>query len=222
MNKVPAGVWTFCAWLVMFGLAHAVVAAIDRAGLAGIFYYVFLVAGLVLLLVSVRTRPAAQSVLGGLAGLCFWSAVGEIGEGGELYENPRIWGVVLLVLIFLALRPGTRCDVFARVQRWLRLPVSSDHTGWRAPAVAFEFFFIVWTGHMLMLTGYYAPGLGIHSWLTNAVLIFSAVCSPFLLFLQYRTRAYDLAWSRAIPTVVVFWMGLEVLMKWRVVPKPWV
>ncbi len=219
---ISAGILTFFAWLGLFGVGHMAVAAIHKMGLDQPGYYIFLLLTAVLLGVSIRTRPAAQALWGGLAGLSLWSAVGEIGQAGELYEDPAIWGVVIVLLFFLIPRKETRCDFFRVLQRWLHLPYAPQPVeGWRAPAVAFEFFFIVWTGHMVMLVGYYSPGFGVHSWLTNAVLIFSIVCTPPLLYLLYRTRNWATAWGRAIPTVLVFWMGLEVLMKWGVLAKPW-
>lgn len=221
-QKIPAGLYAFFIVLLGFGLSHMLLVKVYDANLETPALYLFLVGAVALILFSRRSRPAVQAGLGLIAGLFFWSAVGEILSAGELYTQPAIWGVVLVLTIFLALRKETRCDFFIVLQKWLGLRGSTPDAGhWHTPAVAFGFFYTVWIGHMFELTAYYSPAFGIHSWLTSGILIVSLAATPFLIYLLYRTRSWAMAWGRAAPIVLIFWMGIEILMKWQVIHKPW-
>lgn len=219
---LSAGILAFFIILLGFGAAHAGMVAIIEAGLEGIFYWIFIGVGLALIFVARGRRPGVDVALGGLSGLLFWAAFGEIGEAGELFEEPAIWGVVGVVSLFLAFRPGTRCDMFCALQRRLGMQEeSAPETYWHAPIVAFEFFWLTWVAHMLLLTAYYGPAFGVHSWLTWTILIVTAIATPFIAYYVWKTRDWARGWERGIPAVLVVWSALEILMKWGVVPKPW-
>ncbi len=222
MNKLSKGTWSFIGILLVFPLGHALVVLLDKLNLQSISFFVFLVLGLVLLVVSLRVSSAWEAVLGGLAGLAFWAAVGEIGSGGELYKTQAIWGVVFLVTLFLVFRPGTRCDIFIFIQRVCRLPFTGRAApSYRGLAIAFEFFYITWVAHMLMLTGYYDPAYGVYSWLTYAVFYGTIIVTPFLLYWMQRTKTWELGIGRGVASVIICWMWVEVLMKWKVFADPW-
>lgn len=215
MKSISAGLWSFLGVLAVFPIAHWIVYNVNKPGLAAFAYLALILLGLALLFWSVRVGQSGQAILGGFAGLAFWSAFGEIGVAGDLFENTAIWGVVFMVTLLLVLRPGTRCDLFAKLQQLIRAPGSADTApsfAWRAPIIAFEFFFITWVTHMLLLTAYYVPGLGPQSWLTYLLFGASLVATPFLLYLMYRTKQLDLAIGRAIPAVIIAWMWIEILM----------
>lgn len=221
MKRIPAGILAYLIVLFNFGFSHMWMSAINRANLQDLFYWIFIVVGVGLVLWG-RSRPAAQdAALGGLAGLFFWAAFGEAGEAGELYTQPAIWGVALVLTIFLALRPGSRCDIHLWVQKTLRVHRESTGSHWYAPGAALAFFWTVWLGHMAELTAYYDPRFGVHSWLTWVILVASLVSTPFIIRLLWKTRDWARAWGRAIPSVLISWMAIEILMKWQVIPKPW-
>lgn len=178
MKRIPAGLWAYLIVLFNFGFSHMWMSAINRANLQDVFYWIFIVAGIALILAG-RGRPSAwDAAMGGLAGLFFWAAFGEAGEAGELFEYPAIWGVVLMVGIFLALRPGSRCDFHIWIQKALRIYKEPTGAHWYAPGAAMAFFWTVWLGHMAELTAYYNPAFGVHSWLTWVILIASLVYLP--------------------------------------------
>jgi hypothetical protein len=222
MRKIPAGLWAYLIVLFNFGFSHMWMSAINKAGLQSLFYWIFIVAAIILVLAGRRFRPAVDAALGGLAGLFFWAAFGEAGQAGELFESPAIWGVVLMLSIFLALRPGSRCDFHIVIQKVLRIyrePSPEKH--WYAPGAAMAFFWTVWLGHMAELTAYYNPNFGVHSWLTWAILIASSIAIPVIFVLLWKTKDWAKAWGRAIPSVLISWMAIEILMKWEIIPKPW-
>jgi hypothetical protein len=222
MKKNPAGIWAFLIVLFNFGFSHMWMTMINKAGLQDIFYWIFIATGIGLILVARGRQPSWDAALGGLAGLFFWAAFGEAGQAGELYTQPATWGVVLMLTIFLALRSGSRCDFHTMIQKALRIhqkPSGGQH--WYAPGAAMAFFWTVWLGHMAELTAYYNPAFGVYSWLTWLILILSAVATPILLMYLWKTDNWALAWGRAIPSVLICWMWVEILMKWQVIPKPW-
>jgi hypothetical protein len=222
MKRIPAGILAYFVILFNFGFAHAWMSAINRANLQDQFYWVAIIAAVGLILLARRFRPAVDAVLGALAGLLLWAAIGEAGEAGELFENPAIWGVVLVLTIFLTLRPGSRCDFHIWVQKALgiyKAPDESRH--WYAPGAAMAFFWTVWLGHMAELTAYYNPNFGVYSWLTWVILIASLVSTPFIFIFLWKTTDWAKAWGRAIPSVLITWMAVEILMKWEILPKPW-
>lgn len=221
MKKIPAGIWTYLIVLFNFGFSHMWMSAINRANLQAIFYWIFIVVGIGLVLFGRHRHPAQDAALGGLAGLFFWAAFGEAGAAGELYTQPAIWGVVLMLTIFLALRPGSRCDFHLAIHKLLGIykKPSGDH--WYAPGAALAFFWTVWLGHMAELTAYYDPRFGVHSWLTWVILIISLIATPGLLYFLWKTDKWAQAWGRAIPSVLISWMWVEIFMKWGVIPKPW-
>ena len=223
MNKLSKGTWSFIGILLVFPLGHALVVFLDKLGLQSISYFVFLILGLILVVVSLRVSPAWEALLGGLAGLAFWAAVGEIGGGGELYEAKAIWGVVFLVTLFLVFRPGTRCDVFLFIQRVCGLSFKDRAApSYRGLTIAFEFFYITWVGHMLMLTGYYDPEFGVYSWLTYGFFYATILATPFLVYWMQRTKTWELGVGRGIAAVILCWVWVEILIKWKVFANPWV
>ncbi|HAE58435.1 MAG TPA: hypothetical protein DCG54_02720, partial [Anaerolineae bacterium] len=60
-----------------------------------------------------------------------------------------------------------------------------------------------------------------HSWLTWVILIASLVSTPFIFIFLWKTSDWAKAWGRAIPSVLITWMAVEILMKWEIIPKPW-
>ena len=221
MKRIPAGILALLFWVLMFGVMHMLLVMVSRNHLeTGVFIGAAL-GGVILILLTRKMPPAWQAFLGGIAGLAFWAAFGEIGKAGELWETPAIWGVVAVVMIYFILQPTTRCDLF----QWLRKPLGihdkpqEDH--WHAPAVALSFFMVTWVGHMEELTAYYHPSFGVHSWLTNLTLAVTLAVTPVLLWLLWKSQDWATAWGRAIPSVVIIWMWVEILMKWQVIPKPW-
>ncbi len=221
MKRIPAGIWAYLIVLFNFGFSHAWMSAINRANLQAVFYWIFIVVAIGLILFARKRHPSQDAALGGLAGLFCWAAFGEAGQAGELYTQPAIWGVVLMLTIFLALRPGSRCDFHLLIHKALGLYKKPTGDHWYAPGTALAFFWTVWLGHMAELTAYYDPRFGVHSWLTTAILIASLFATPFLLIYLWKTEKWALAWGRAIPSVLISWMWVEIFMKWGVIPKPW-
>ncbi len=214
------GILATLAVLLTVGLSHMALARIIRAGLADIAYWLFILFGVVLLFAGRRLSAGGDAALGTGAGVLFWSAFGEVGQGGELFEEPAIWSVVAAISIFLVLRPGTRCDLFVAIQRGLgiyRAPV--EEARWRAPIVAFEFFWLTWLGHMLLLTAYYNPAFGVDSRFTWAIFVASLALTPYLLFLIWRTHDWAQAWGRGIAGVIIIWTWIEILTKWGVITR---
>ncbi|OFZ74672.1 MAG: hypothetical protein A2560_08345, partial [Bdellovibrionales bacterium RIFOXYD1_FULL_39_84] len=206
--------------LTNFAFSHIWMGAVNKANLQNIFYWIFITLGIILLIASRRRSSSWDAAFGGLAGLFFWAAFGECGKAGELYKTPAVWGSVIVLTIFLMLRQGSRCDFHIFIQKILRIyRVPEDEPHWYALGTALVFYWTVWLGHMTELTAYYDPRFGVHSWLTWAIFIASAGATPGIFYRLWKTHNWAQAWGRAIPSVLISWMAIEILMKWGIFPK---
>lgn len=220
-KALPTGILAFLFWLLMFGVMHMSLSMARRYHLEMVVLVSCAIGGVILVLATRRMASAWQSFLGGIAGAMFWAAFGEMGEAGELYEMAAIWGVVFVLMVYFILQPATRCDLFVWIRKVLGIQNPALENWWQAPSTAVSFFFVTWVAHMEELTAYYHPAFGVHSWLTNLTLVVTLCAAPFLLWLLWKTRDWTRAWGRAVPSVVIIWMAVEILMKWEIIPKPW-
>jgi hypothetical protein len=214
LKKIPAGIIAFVVSLLTLGMTFPLFKVLEGANLLGMFFWVFIILGLGLILLSRGCSPALDAWLGGLAGICIWSGIGEIGDLDQLYKNPGVLDLIVFLSLYFILRPGTRCDFHLAIQKALKFdsPVPSARH-WHAPHVALGVFWTVWTGHLIEEIAYY--GLGTHSWLVWVLLVGSLVSAPFLLYKMWQTRDWASAWARALPVVVIIWIAVDILRKWN-------
>lgn len=223
--KIPATWKGTGLVLLILPQAHALVQGIQDMGLGDALLPVMFALGLGLMLASLKIpSPPLQATAGLLAGFLLWGAVGELGSllhgggHGGAHAHGAVgfapWGLVIIVA----------CGYLVRQPDALRQLVGRGEAG-IAPRlgllVAFEFFLVVWFGHVLLLTAYYHPWFGVRSVFTTAIMLACLAGSAFML---WRTRSADDVAQGIRPGLwiaSIFWTGLEVVMKWDWLPKPW-
>lgn len=193
---------------LLFPVAHAVVQGCFDRGLAQIAGMIFFLLGFTLMVGSWKVSSNnSRAILGLLAGFLLWAAVGEVPHhtGQGLHVGPDNWGLVLVIGVSYLLFQGTQ---------GVAVPAQGVQ-------IAFEFFLVVWALHVLLLTAYYDPRFGVESWLTRG--IFLAVI--FLIFPLARglrsIRELRIGIRIGVIVAGLLWTGVEILMKWGYLPKPW-
>ena len=212
MKKFPIGIIAFIISLLTLGMSFPILKAVDNANATGLFFWVFLLVGLGLIALSRGRAASLDAWLGGVAGILIWTAVGEIGDLDQLYMHTGILGTLVIMTLYFILRPGTRCDFHLAIQKALKFEHQSKENHWHAPNVALGVFWTVWLGHTVEEIGYYT--LGTHSWLVWVLLIGSLISAPFLLYKMWKTPDWATAWARALPSVVIIWIAVDILRKW--------
>ena len=212
-NKIPAGIIAFVISLLTLGMTFPLFKMLDSANLLDVTFWIFIVLGLVLIVLSHGRKPALDAWLGGVAGILIWSGIGEIGDLDELYTNRGALGLMILLSLYFILRPGTRCDFHLAIQKFLKMESPNmDEPHWYAPHVALAVVWLVWLGHSIEKIALFQ--LGTYSWLTWVLLIGSLVSAPFLLYKMWNTRDWATAWARSLPAVVIIWVAIDILRRW--------
>jgi hypothetical protein len=212
-NKIPAGIIAFFVSLLTLGMTFPLFKVLDSANLLNIFFWIFIILGLALIVLSRGRKPALDAWLGGVAGILIWSSIGEIGDLDELYTHQGILGLMLILTLYFILRPGTRCDFHISIQKFLRMEnPNMDEHHWYAPHVALAVVWMIWLGHTIEKIALFE--LGTHSWLVWVLLIGSLVSAPFLLRKMWKTRDWATAWARSLPAVVIIWVAVDILRRW--------
>jgi hypothetical protein len=212
LKNFPIGIIAFFVSLLTLGMSFPMLKAVEDANATELFFWVFLLVGLGMIVISRGRAASLDAWLGGVAGILIWTAIGEIGELDKLYTHPGILATLVILTLYFILRPGTRCDFHLAIQKLLKIerPVVGSH--WHAPNIALGVFWTVWLGHTVEKIGYYT--LGTHSWLVWVLLIGSLVATPFLLYKMWKTKDWATAWARALPSVVIIWVAIDIIRKW--------
>lgn len=225
MSRPSGGVQGCGLVLLLFPVAHAVVQACFDRGLAAHAGTAAWLAGLALLLWSLR-MPAGtgQAVAGLLAGFLLWAAVGEIPHqtGRGLHVGPDNWGVLLVVGIYYLVSHAAPGRSFL-ISILAGAPESARriHPSRQGLQIAYEFFLMVWGLHVLLLTAYYDPRFGVRSWLTTVIFAAAAAMTPRLLQSVAKIRDLAPGIRAGVLAASLLWTMVEILMKWGVLPKPW-
>jgi hypothetical protein len=213
-NKIPAGIIAFVISLLTLGMTFPLFKVLDNANLLDVSFWVFIILGLILIVISYGRKPALDAWLGGVAGILLWSGIGEIGELDQLETHAGALGLMVVLTLYFILRPGTRCDFHLAIQKFLKIQSpDTDEPHWYAPHVALAVIWMVWLGHTIEKIALYE--LGTYSWLTWVLLIGSLVSAPFLFLKMWKTRNWADAWARSLPAVVIIWVAIDILRKWN-------
>ena len=215
MTKIfPAGIIAFVISLLTLGMTFPLFKVLENANLLDVSFWVLIILGLVLIVISRGRKPALDAWLGGVAGILIWSGIGEIGNLDQLETHPGALGLIIVLTLYFILRPGTRCDFHLAIQKLLKMKSPNmDEPHWYAPNVALAVVWLVWIGHTIEKIAIYE--FGIYSWLTWVLLIGSSVSAPFLLIKMWKTHDWATAWARSLPAVVIIWIAVDILRKWN-------
>ncbi len=224
-SRLSGGLFGCGLVFLLFPVAHAVVEACFDQGWAEPAGLVWLVLGFALVAGSLRVQGSvAQATMGLLAGFFLWAAVGEVPHhtGHGMHVGPDNWGILLVIGTYYLLShtsPGR--PFLTSLLRGAPDEARRVHPSRQGLQIAFEFFVVVWALHVLLLTAYYHPSFGVHSWFTYLIFGVTLLVTPVLL--RSVGRIHDLAHGIRAGVLVasLLWTLVEILMKWGVLPKPW-
>lgn len=204
--------------------------------------------GLLLLWLTVKLRSdAAQSILGIFAGNLIWTGAVEYGltiasrslgvgkavavVDGQLFATygeyvllKHSWGAMVLVLAYILFLESSRCPAFLFFRK--RLPLMrgaliSGGIGNYGPRSAFQYTSTVWFFYLLLLWTYDENVAGVHSLVTNTILVASMAGAVYFTWRLNRQPGWGPAIRYAVGAMVVAWTPVEILGKWGVFDQPW-
>ncbi len=242
------GVKAFLFVFFMMPVGHAMMILINKGGASAqvIAAIALTLAGIILIAWTRGLKSeVSQSAVGVIGGILLWTGAVEYGflfakqalgvedliVSGEIYTlgeyriMEHTWGLVLIVILYLLYHEDVRCNMFLWLRRKLRLMSGDVATGRvvnYGPRVAFEIIVVMWVFYVLLLLCYDRSIFGPHHPVTYGVFVLSLGCGMYLFFRLFRIKELGYAIRYAIPTVVVFWNGVEILAKWGIFREPWV
>ena len=230
------GVSAFITVLLVMPLGHAVTVLALKLphpmhmpmAVAGV-----IVASIIIYLTKNMKSPAWETFIGMLAGVLLWASLVEIGvhEGAEalgITERKAMeftLAILIPLFIYLVFNENIRCNLFISLRKGLRITrkklpdISIDHWG---PRVALKMFFMIWIGHMILFFGYDEDVFGPQGLYCKAVFIICLLGGSYLFYKLTKAKEMDYAFRYAMPTVIVLWSCVELLVKWEITSEPWI
>ncbi len=147
------------------------------------------------------------------------------GTAGEYLLIKHTWSLLVLLILYLIVHEGNRCNLFIWLRRKLRLnrnPIANGKIGNYGPRTAFEMASILWFFYVVLLLLYDENLVGKFHVLTYATLVLSLGGGIYLFYKLIRIKDIGLAIRYAIPTVIVLWNVVEILAKWNIYKEPWI
>lgn len=170
------------------------------------------------------------------------------GRKGEYVLLEQTWGLLLLVMGYLMFREGIRCRFFLYWRtrlgigagepagtglQVLRTTSSVPQEAGRvvgppsdpinyAPRAAFEYIGVTWAFYVLALLVLDPQIAGPVSWATVLVCLGTLAGGGFCFVRLLSLDAFGYALRYAIPTAVMLWVPVEILVKWKVMGEPWI
>ena len=246
LNKRPyTGIIAFLIVLFSMPVGHAMMVLVQVI-LGETYQFVGAAAvgivGLVCLLLSLRfVGENARTALGLLAGVLMWTGFVEFSfvyyamqlqippvmENGEVVTKPEYLvlpssiGLVVSLMACLLLNGQTRCNFFMWLRRRFRMKIaytSNAKTKNYAVVTAMETIFVLWVTYIMMMIVY---SYGDREWPTWAMFFGCLLWSLYLLWRLLKHAKIGPALRYAVPTVVIFWMSVEVLGRWGFFTEIW-
>jgi hypothetical protein len=230
------GVIAFITVLLVMPLGHAatvLVLKLPHAWHLPMAAVGVLAAVIIIYLTKYSTSPARETFVGMLAGVLLWAALVEIGvhEGAEainITERKAMefsLAILIPLLIYFVFNENLKCNLFISLRKFLRTSrghqpeITIDHWG---PRVAVKMFLMIWIGHLILFFGYDDDFFGPKSLFCRAVFIICLLGGSYLFYRLTKAREMDYAFRYAMPTVVVLWSCVELLVKWKIFSEPWI
>jgi hypothetical protein len=230
------GAIAFVAVLFIMPLGHAVTVLALR--LPHEFHMPVVVGSLVaavaiIYLTKKIKSPAWETFIGMLAGVLLWASLVEMGvhEGAhalDITERKAMeftLAILLPLFIYFVFNENLRCNLFISLRKGLRITkgalpeIPIDHWG---PRVAIKMFLMIWVGHMILFFGYDEDVFGPQSLYCKAVFVLCLLGGSYLFYRLTKAKEMDYAFRYAMPTVIVLWSCVELLVKWKITSEPWI
>lgn len=192
-----------------------------------------IVAVIIIYLTKNIKSPAWETFIAMIAGVLLWASLVEIGvhEGAEAIEITErkamefSLAILIPLLIYLIFNENIRCNLFISLRKILRITrgelpdISIDHWG---PRVAVKMFTMIWIGHLILFFGYDEDFFGPQGLYCKAVFVLCLLGGSYLFYNLTKAKEMDYAFRYAMPTVIVLWSCVELLVKWKIFSEPWI
>lgn len=230
------GVKAFFMVLLIMPLGHAI--TVLALKLPHSVHFPIAFAGIILATIIIYCTkhiesPAWETLTGMLAGVLLWASLVEIGvhEGAEALEITErkamefSLAILIPLFIYLVFNENLKCNLFISLRKGLRITrgklpeISIDHWG---PRVAIKMFLMIWVGHMILFFGYDEDFFGPQSLYCKTVFVLCLLGGSYLFYRLTKAKEMDYAFRYAIPTVIVLWSCVELLVKWKITSEPWI
>ncbi len=230
------GVKAFFTVLLIMPLGHAI--TVLALKLPHSVHFPIAVAGIILATIIIYwtkhiESPAWETFTGMLAGVLLWACLVEIGvhEGAEALEITErkamefSLAILIPLFIYLVFNENLKCNLFISLRKGLRITrgklpeISIDHWG---PRVAIKMFLMIWVGHMILFFGYDEDFFGPQSLYCKTVFVLCLLGGSYLFYRLTKAKEMDYAFRYAMPTVIVLWSCVELLVKWKITAEPWI
>jgi len=230
------GVIAFITVLLVMPLGHAATVLVLKLphawhlpmAAAGI-----LAAIIIIYLTKTIKSAARETFTGMLAGVLLWACLVEIGvhEGADaiaITERKAMefsLAILIPLLIYFVFNENLKCNLFVALRKGLHtsrknLPdIAVDYWG---PRVAVKMFLMIWIGHLILFFGYDEDFFGPRGLFCRIVFITCLLGGSYLFYRLTKAREMDYAFRYAMPTVVVLWSCVELLVKWKIFSEPWI
>jgi hypothetical protein len=230
------GVIAFITVLFVMPLAHAVTVIalkLPQSTHLPIVGVVLIAAIVIIYVTKYITSPPWETFVGMLAGVLLWAGLVEIGvklgaEALDIAERKAMefsLAILIPLFIYLVFNENLKCNLFISLRKGLRITrgklpdISIDHWG---PRVAIKMFLMIWVGHMILFFGYDEDVFGPQSLYCKMVFVLCLLGGSYLFYRLTKAQEMDYAFRYAMPTVIVLWSCVELLVKWKITSEPWI
>ncbi len=230
------GIIAFITVLLVMPLGHAatvLVLKLPHAWHLPMAAIGVLAAVIIIYLTKYIQSAGRETFVGMLAGVLLWAALVEIGvhEGADainITERKAMefsLAILIPLLIYFVFNENLKCNLFIALRTSLRTAKKNppeivvDYWG---PRVAVKMFLMIWIGHLILFFGYDEDFFGPKSLFCKTVFIICLLGGSYLFYRLTKAREMDYAFRYAMPTVVVLWSCVELLVKWKIFSEPWI
>jgi len=81
---------------------------------------------------------------------------------------------------------------------------------------------MIWIGHLILFFGYDEDFFGPQGMYCKTVFVLCLLGGSYLFYKLTKAKEMDYAFRYAIPTVIVLWSCVELLVKWKIFSEPWI
>ena len=230
------GVIAFITVLFVIPLAHAVTMValkMPQNTHIALVAVVLIVATILIYLTKYIKSPAWETFAGMIAGVLLWAGLIEIATklGAhtiDITERKALefsFAILIPLFLYFVFNENIKCNLFISLRNGLRITreklpdISIDHWG---PRVAVKMFLLIWVGHLILFFGFDEDFFGPQGQYCKTVFILCLLGGSYLFYNLTKAKEMDYAFRYAIPTVIVLWTCVELLVKWKIFSEPWI
>ncbi len=134
-------------------------------------------------------------------------------------------GVLMSTMAFFFFNRETRCNAFRWMHKNLNIPVGKPTLNYQrniATITAMEVIYITWFCYLMLLAIYDNTILGDKHPVTYAIFLLNTFWGVYLMARLAKFSRMTSALRYAIPTAIIVWNSIELLVRWRTFKEIWI